>query len=106
MQRGDVYAFVPPRERRRHEQRGRRYAVVVQGNELVALSTVVVVPTSTEAVPSAFRPEVELGGRRTRVLVDQVGAVDVSRFGRRVGRLAQSELREVDEALQLVLGLF
>ncbi len=106
MERGDVYAFVPPRERRGHEQRGRRYAVVVQGNELVALSTVVVVPTSTEAVPSAFRPEVELAGRRTRVLVDQVGAFDVSRIGRRVGRLAHSELREVDEALQLVLGLF
>jgi hypothetical protein len=34
------------------------------------------------------------------------GALDVSRFGRRVGRLAHSELREVDEALQLVLGLF
>jgi mRNA interferase MazF len=106
VERGDVYAFVPPRERRGHEQSGRRYAVVVQGNELVALSTVVVVPTSTEAVSSAFRPEVELAGRRTRVLVDQVGAFDVSRFGRRVGRLAHSELREVDEALQLVLGLF
>ena len=106
MERGDVYAFVPAHKRRGHEQRGRRYAVVVQGNELVALSTVVVVPTSTEAVPSAFRPEVELAGRRTRVLVDQVGAFDVSRFGRRVGRLAHSELREVDEALQLVFGLF
>ncbi len=106
MQRGDVHAFVPPRERRGHEQRGRRYAVVVQANELAALSTVVVAPTSTEAVPAAFRPEVELAGRRTRVLVDQVGAFDVLRFGRRVGRLAQSELREVDESLKLVLGLF
>jgi mRNA-degrading endonuclease toxin of MazEF toxin-antitoxin module len=37
------------------------------------------------------------------VLVDQLGAFDASRFGRRVGRLAHSELREVDE---LVLGLF
>jgi mRNA interferase MazF len=106
VQRGDVYAFVPPRERPGHEQRGRRYAVVVQGDELAALSTVVVAPTSTDAVPSTFRPEVGLAGRRTRVLVDQVGAFDVSRFGRRVGRLAHSELREVDEALQLVLGLF
>jgi mRNA interferase MazF len=106
VQRGDVYAFVPPRNRRRHEQGGRRYAVVVQADELAALSTVVVAPTSTEAAPSTFRPEVKLVGRRTRVLVDQVGAFDVSRFGRRVGRLAHSELRDVDEALQLVLGLF
>jgi mRNA interferase MazF len=106
VQRGDVHAFVPSRERRRHEQRGRRYAIVVQGDELAALSTVVVAPTSTEAVPATFRPEVELAGRRTRVLVDQVGAFDISRFGRRVGRLAHSELREVDEALKVVLGLF
>ena len=106
MERGDVYAFVPSRERRGRAERGRRYAVVVQANELAALSTVVVAPTSTEAMPAAFRPEVELVGRRTRVLVDQVGAFDVSRFGRRVGRLAHSELREVDNALQLVLGLF
>jgi len=105
VQRGDVYAFVP-RGRRGREQRGRRYAVVVQADELAALSTVVVAPTSTEAVPSTFRPEVELAGRRTRVLVDQVGAFDVSRFGRRVGRLAHAELRDVDEALRLVLGLF
>jgi len=106
VERGDVYAFVPSRERRGRAERGRRYAVVVQANELAALATVVVAPTSTEAMPAAFRPEVELVGRRTRVLVDQVGAFDVSRFGRRVGRLAHSELREVDNALQLVLGLF
>jgi mRNA interferase MazF len=106
VQKGDVHAFVTPRRRRGHAQRGRRYAVVVQADELAALSTVVVAPTSTEAVPSTFRLEVELAGRRTRVLVDQVGAFDVSRFGRRVGRLAHSELREVDEALRLLLGLF
>jgi mRNA interferase MazF len=106
VERGDVYAFVPSRERRGRAQRGRRYAVVVQANELAALSTVVVAPTSTEAMPAAFRPEVELAGRRTRVLVDQVGALDDSEFGRLVGRLAHSELREVDEALELVLGLF
>jgi len=106
VRRGDVHAFVPPRERRGHKQRGRRYAVVVQGDELAALSTVVVAPTSAEAVAATFRPEVELAGRRTRVLVDQVGAFDASRIGRRVGRLAHSELREVDEALRLVLGLF
>ena len=106
MQRGDVHAFVVPRGRQGREQRGRRYAVVVQGDELAALSTVVVAPTSTHAAPATFRPEVELAGRRTRVLVDQLGAFDVARFGRRVGRLAHSELREIDEALRLVLGLF
>jgi mRNA interferase MazF len=106
VQRGDVHAFVPPPGRKGHEQRRRRYAVVVQADELAALSTVVVAPTSTRAAPAVFRPEVELAGRRTCVLVDQVGAFDAARFGRRVGRLAHSELRAVEEALKLVLGLF
>jgi mRNA interferase MazF len=106
VQKGDVHAFIAPRKRRGHEQRGRRYALVVQADELAALNTVVVAPTSTRAIPAAFRPEVEISGRSTRILVDQIGAFDASRFGRRVGRLAHSELRQVDEALKLVLGLF
>jgi mRNA-degrading endonuclease toxin of MazEF toxin-antitoxin module len=37
--------------------------------------------------------------------VEQVGAVDVQRLGRRVGRLTPDELWAVDEALRTVLDL-
>jgi len=88
------------------ELRGRRYAVVVQADLLEQLSTLVVAPTSMSALPTVFRPEVEVAGRRTRVLTEQIRALDRSRLGRRVGTLAQTELRTVDDALKVVLGLF
>ncbi len=104
MRRGDVHTLALPRGRG-HAQHGRRYGVVVQADYLSELSTVVAAPTSTAALGTVFRPEVEIGGRRTRVLADQIGALDRSGLGCRVGALAQAELRAVDQAIGLVLGL-
>jgi mRNA interferase MazF len=106
VRRGDVHALAPPARSTGREQRGRRYAVVVQTDLLSGLSTVVVAPTSTSALPTVFRPEIEVADRRTRVLTEQIRALDGSRLGRRVGTLAQAELRAVDDALKVVLGLF
>jgi mRNA interferase MazF len=66
---------------------------------------VIVAPTSRSAKAASFRPEVEVAGDLTRVLVEQVGAVGVQRLGRRVGRLTAEEMWSVDEALAVVLGL-
>ena len=104
MVRGDVHAIRLPRRRGR-AQHGRRYAVIVQADDLLALSTVVICPTSTTAPPASFHPAVELADERTRVLCEMVGAVDVQGLGDRVGHLGYEELRSVDEALLLVLGL-
>jgi mRNA interferase MazF len=79
--------------------------VIVQAEELLTLSTVIVAPTSTRALPASFRPEVEIEGRLTRVLVEQMGAVDPSRLGRSYGLLGVDALSEVDRALATVLGL-
>jgi mRNA interferase MazF len=79
--------------------------VVLQTEELLALSTVIVAPTSTQALPASFRPEVEIEGGRTRVLVEQIGAIDPSRLGESHGLLARDELNDVDRALAIVLGL-
>ena len=48
---------------------------------------------------------ITLDGRETRVLVEQTTVVDPERLGDSAGRLEASELRSVDEALLLVLGL-
>jgi mRNA interferase MazF len=71
----------------------------------MALSTTLVSPTSTSASPATFRPTIELDGTETRVLVEQTTVVDPQRLGRSAGRLGADELRAVDEALALVLGL-
>ncbi len=80
--------------------------MVVQADEVAWLTTVVVVPTSSNAQPAIFRPEVTVRGRRTRLLTDQVSTVDRSRVGRSLGRLSPAELQELDESLKRILGLF
>jgi mRNA interferase MazF len=105
MVRGEVFRLRLPRGARGFEQRGARYAVVVQADELLALSTVLVSPTSTSAPQRSFRPASEVEGKVTRVLVEQTTAVSPDRLGKTAGRLTAAELRDLDEALALVLGL-
>ena len=104
MTRGDVFRVrLPPR--RGHEQHGPRYAVLVQADELLGLSTVLVAPTSRSVQAASFRPEVDIAGQRTRVMVEQMRALDVRRLDAFEGRLSGDEMQEVDEALSLVLAL-
>lgn len=105
MVRGEVFRLPPPRNPRGREQRGARYAVVVQADEFLHLSTTVVAPTSTSAAPATFRPVISVDGEDTRVLVEQTTVVDPQRLGRSAGRLEVSELIAVDEALALILGI-
>lgn len=102
--RGEVYRLHAPRDARGHEQRNRRYAVVVQSDSL-PLSTWLVAPTSTSARAASFRPEIEVAGLATRVLAEQTAAVDPTRLGDCVGHLGFDELRRVEAALRLVLEL-
>ena len=102
MVRGEIFHL--PRSRA-HEHHGARYAVVVQADEFLELSTTLVAPTSVSARPASFRPTIELDGKETRVLVEQTTVVDPQRLGRSAGRLQVHELRAVDDALGLFLGL-
>lgn len=104
MERGDIFELRLPKGIG-HEQRGRRLGVVVQSNALLPRSVVLIAPTSTSARPASFRPELNIAGQRTRVLVEQVGAVDVNRLGDQVGRLTIDEQWQIDAALLTVLGL-
>lgn len=104
MQRGDVFRFKMPKGIG-HEQIGERFGVIVQADEFLPRSVVLVVPTSRSARAATFRPEVVVDGDETRVLAEQLGAVDVQRLGRRAGRLTAEEMWSVDEALETILGL-
>jgi mRNA interferase MazF len=105
MVRGEVFRLPAPRGSRGHEQRGARYAVIVQADEFLDLSTTLVAPTSTAARATSFRPTINVGGTDTRVLVEQTVVVDPQRLGPSAGRLDGDEQRAVDEALALILGL-
>ena len=80
MRRGEVRPLRLPKGMG-HEQRGRRYGVVVQADALLPRSMVLAAPTSRRAKPATFRPEIAVEGTSTRVLVEQMGAVDISRLG-------------------------
>ena len=102
--RGDIHELKAPRDARGHEQRGNRFAVVVQ-SDLLPLSTLLVAPTSTSARPTSFRPEIEINGKTTYVLAEQTAAVQPERLGRIVGHLSHTEMTAVNAALRTVLDL-
>jgi mRNA interferase MazF len=104
VQRGEVFRFKVPKGVG-HEQQGERFGVIVQSDSMLPRSVILVAPTSRSARPASFRPEVSIAGTTTRVLVEQLGAVDAQRLGRRVARLEADEMWAVDEALVTVLGL-
>lgn len=104
MLRGDVYRLKLPKGVGR-EQHGQRFGVVVQADEFLPRSVVIVAPTSRSARAASFRPEIDVGGEPTRVLVEQMGAVDARRLGALSGHLSPEELWGIDEALMTILAL-
>jgi len=100
--RGEVYRL--PARGQGHEQKGHRYAVVLQPDWL-NLSTWVVAFTSTSARETSFRPRVTVGSQQSPVMCDQLDSVDLNRLTEPVGFLTMEEMQRVDEALGLVLDL-
>ena len=104
MIRGAVYRIDLGRGRG-HEQGGRRLGLVVSPSDS-PLSVITVVPTSTSAGASIHRPEFEIAGRSTRLLVDQVRSIDVDYVdGDPVDYVTRDQLVEVELALAHYLGV-
>ena len=104
MRRGDIYRLTTGRTTG-HEQRGERFGVVLQSDAFLPRSVVIVAPTSRSALDASFRPEIDAAGETTRVLVEQMVAVDASRLGDLVGRVTPQEQWGIDDAVTTVLGL-
>ncbi len=104
MVRGDVHSITLPRRRGR-VQHGLRYAVIVQADDLLALSTVVVCPTSSSTPPASFHPEITIADEPTRIMCEMIGAVDARALGDQIDHLSFDEMRTLDDALRLVLDL-
>ena len=78
---------------------------MVQANEFLPRSVIIVAPTSRSARAASFRPEIEVAGESTRVLVEQINAVDAQRLGDFLCHVAPEEMWGIDEALATLLGL-
>lgn len=104
MIRGAVYR-IDLGAARGHEQRGRRLGLVVSPTDS-ALSVATVIPTSTSASPSIHRPQLEINGRQTRLLIDQVRSIDTNYiFGDPVDYLTRAQMTEVESSLIHYLGV-
>ena len=65
-----------------------------------------VLPTSTSAQPSVFRPEVVIAGRETKILIDQVRTIDVSYVaGDLVDYRSRDDMAQVEHSLSRYLDL-
>ena len=104
MIRGAVYRINLGRPRG-HEQGGKRLALVVSPSNS-PLSVVTVIPTSSSAGQSIHRPELEIAGRATKMLIDQIRSIDVDHVvGDPVDYLTRDQLSEVELALAHYLGV-
>jgi mRNA interferase MazF len=102
--RGDIHRLRAPRDARGSEQRGARYAVVVQSDDLL-LSTVLIAPTSRPAMTRIFRPTIMVNDEKTQVLIEQTTAVAPGRLGELVGHVSRNELEQINDSLRLAFAL-
>ena len=104
MIRGAVYRIDLGRPRS-HEQGGKRLGLVVSPSDS-PLSVATVIPTSTSAGLSIHRPELEIAGRTTRMLADQIRSIDIAYVvGDPVDYLTRDQLADVELALAHYLGV-
>ncbi|MEV0195502.1 type II toxin-antitoxin system PemK/MazF family toxin [Nonomuraea sp. NPDC050691] len=105
MIRGAIYRVDLGEAKRAHEQRGKRFGLVLSPSDM-SWTVATIIPASSSAQPTVFRPEIEFGGRRTQLLVDQIRTIDTSFVhGEPVHYLARDEMAEVEHAVLLYLGL-
>jgi len=108
--RGEIWLvdFGPPRG---YEQANERPAVVIQSDDLSKLSTVIVVPITTAARPGTERgtvlllPSKEGLDKRSFALCYQIRAVDKWRLKKRLGKLPETAMAEIETTIAYVLGL-
>lgn len=89
------------------EIRKTRPAVIISNNDAIRhLSRVVVVPT-TSVVKRLYPGEaiVEFGGRQSKIKANQLTTVSKLRMSTKIDRLSPEDMRAVEHAVRMELGL-
>ena len=88
-----------------------RPVVILQGQAFAEIGSVTICPFTTDPTDlPAFRVAIEATvgtGLRTasRLMIDKITTVPRSRLGLRIGQVGATDLRRVDRALAVFLGL-
>jgi mRNA interferase MazF len=89
------------------EIRKTRPAVVISNDSCNRYGARVVVLPITSNVQSLYPGEalIHIGGKPGRVLGDQIRSIDKSRLRSRIATLSRAEILEVEQAVEITLGL-
>jgi len=110
MQRGDIY-FADLNPVIGSEQGGTRPVLIVQndmGNKHSPTVIVAAITSNTEKVdlPTHIMIDDDCGlNKKSIVLLEQIRTIDKKRISNRVGTLSERDLRKVDEALAISIGV-
>jgi mRNA interferase MazF len=104
--RGDVY-WVVLDSTVGSEIKKTRPAVIVSNDSCNSFGARVVVVPITSNVTTSYPGEavVTVGKRAGRALGDQMRSIDKARLGKRIGRLDQQQIQDLDNALRITLDL-
>ena len=109
--RGEIW-IVELDPTRGHEMQKTRYCLAVQSDVLnKKLPTFIIVPITSKVRTEWFPIGIVLkkgeGGlpKESQVMLNQIKAADISRFKRKIGKLPENTMIQIDESLAFVLGL-
>jgi len=110
--RGEVWhANLDPAKSGGHEQAESRPVVVVQIDDLEPLSTVVIIPLTRNLDRASSLSGVRVAATEAGLphdsvaLCEQVTTIDRRRLAYRYGEISRPKMREIENALQWILGL-
>lgn len=110
VQRGDIW-LVNLNPTLGHEIKKSRPAVIIQndiGNKFSSLT--IIAPITSQGIEKVYPIEVLLTKnsglvKESKVLLNQIRAVDKRRLIKKLGHVAEETMRDIDEALKMSLGL-
>ena len=76
-----------------------RPCIVISPNEMNVLNTVIVAPMTSKGFDFIFRPKINFDGKKGLVLLDQIRAVDKSRFVKKIGVVDIEKSKEISSML-------
>ena len=107
--RGDVY-FANMNGASGSEQSGIRPVVIIQNDKgnYYSDTTIVAMITSKQKKTTAIHVTLyskDIFSKKSYVLTEQLRTISIDRLGKYVGMLSDSDMRKIDKALEISLGL-
>jgi mRNA interferase MazF len=87
-------------------QKTRPGAIVSNDAQNMVGKRVIIAPaTSVVTKIYPFEVVIDIAGKKSKVMLDQIRTVDCQRLGNKIGKLTLDEIEALDKALKLVLSL-